>query len=131
MTPEQHKVKYKRKQTGINQLSLEKELAILKQTNWKSKEIVYLDGINITDKESFLKEIAPVLNFPDWFGYNWDSLIDCLREIAGKYEILYVNQEGFKKPLADYTLDSFENKQRWRDYTTAILLLSNYNHNTL
>ena len=131
MTSEQRRIDYEKKLTGVGQLFLEDELFYLKHSDRANKEIVYLDGNNITGKESFLKEIATVLNFPDWFGYNWDSLIDCLREIAGKYEILYVNQNGFKKPLVDYTLDSFENKQRWNDYTTAILLLSNYNHNTL
>lgn len=30
------------------------------------------------DKASFLAVVAAALHFPDYFGYNWDALADCL-----------------------------------------------------
>jgi Barstar (barnase inhibitor) len=43
---------------------------------------VVLDGHRTPDKESLLREIAAALEFPEWFGHNWDALADCLREAS-------------------------------------------------
>lgn len=37
----------------------------------------------ITTKGGLLERIAGVLQFPDWFGDNWDALEDCLTEVHG------------------------------------------------
>jgi hypothetical protein len=36
----------------------------------------------ITDKEKLLKCIAAGLNFPDYFGCNWDALDECLADLS-------------------------------------------------
>lgn len=33
-------------------------------------------------KADFLARIAAALDFPDWFGHNWDALADCLGDLA-------------------------------------------------
>jgi hypothetical protein len=33
-------------------------------------------------KGDFLKQMAKTLRFPDWFGNNWDSLADCLKDLS-------------------------------------------------
>jgi len=38
--------------------------------------------VGFSDKESFLKSIARALDFPDWFGHNWDALEDCLADLS-------------------------------------------------
>jgi hypothetical protein len=43
-----------------------------------SGELFYLDGAEMTDQEQLMQELAAVLNFPDYFGGNWDALHDCL-----------------------------------------------------
>jgi Barstar (barnase inhibitor) len=48
-------------------------------------------------KEALLKAMAAALDFPDWFGQNWDALEDCLsdlswREAAG--HVLLFEQAG-------------------------------------
>ena len=33
------------------------------------------------DKKDFLSRLADALNFPDWFGGNWDAANDCLTDL--------------------------------------------------
>ena len=33
-------------------------------------------------KDAMLAEIAAALDFPDWFGANWDALEDCLTDLS-------------------------------------------------
>ncbi len=39
-----------------------------------------LDGCG--DKAELLRRVAAALNFPDWFGHNWDSLADSLEDLS-------------------------------------------------
>lgn len=34
------------------------------------------------DKEEFLSRVAVALDFPDWFGRNWDAFFDCLADLS-------------------------------------------------
>jgi RNAse (barnase) inhibitor barstar len=34
------------------------------------------------DKEDFLDHLSEAMRFPDWFGGNWDALVDCLRDLS-------------------------------------------------
>ena len=38
--------------------------------------------VRFADKAQLLKNIASALNFPDWFGHNWDALEDCLTDLS-------------------------------------------------
>ena len=67
--------------------------------------VVHLDGTKITSKESFLKEMAEALEFPSYFGHNFDALEDCLRDLKGKYLVIwtntdYLNNETYNKAIA-------------------------------
>jgi len=44
--------------------------------------IARIDGAAIPDKEALLRRLASQLNFPDYFGLNWDSLADCLSDLG-------------------------------------------------
>jgi RNAse (barnase) inhibitor barstar len=76
--------------------------------------VVHLDGIKITSKESFLKEIAEALEFPEWFSHNWDALEDCLRDLKGKYIVVWTNNYCTWE-----TLD-------WREANLLMSILRNY-----
>ena len=47
-----------------------------------------LARIRHADKELLLKSIAAALDFPEWFGANWDALEDCLSDLPGKGHVL-------------------------------------------
>jgi hypothetical protein len=56
------------------------ELAAMLQE--QDGELFYLDGAEMTDKTQLMQEFAAVLNFPDYFGGNWDALQDCLKDVS-------------------------------------------------
>ena len=35
---------------------------------------------SVNGKEALFSELYKVLDFPGWFGFNWDALFDCLRD---------------------------------------------------
>lgn len=51
-----------------------------------------LARIRYADKAVLLKNIAAALDFPDWFGANWDALEDCLSDLPGKGSVLLFEQ---------------------------------------
>lgn len=40
-----------------------------------------IQSINCKDKSELLKEMAAVFQFPNYFGYNWDALDECMRDL--------------------------------------------------
>lgn len=42
--------------------------------------VVRIDGASIESKADFLTAVAEALDFPDYFGHNWDALDECLRD---------------------------------------------------
>ncbi|OGS54914.1 MAG: hypothetical protein A3J79_10240 [Elusimicrobia bacterium RIFOXYB2_FULL_62_6] len=60
--------------------------------NWQAEEIAKLfpppvyftavmDGSLARDKKALLSALAAALEFPSYFGHNWDALLDCLRTL--------------------------------------------------
>jgi hypothetical protein len=49
--------------------------------------------IAFADKDTLFKNLAAALEFPDWFGANWDALEDCLSDLswhkAGGHVLLF------------------------------------------
>ena len=62
---------------------------------------VFMNGKSILDKESFIQTLADKMNFPDYFGENWDALEECLRDLdwfsAGGYIVVYDHFEVFEE----------------------------------
>ena len=54
-------------------------------------EVVVLDTRDARDKQAFLAACARSLDFPDYFGHNWDAFADCLSDfIRGRTSLLVV-----------------------------------------
>lgn len=62
------------------------------------------DGIFDTD--TLLQSIARALAFPAYFGENWNSLYDCLRDFhwSSKHEIMLIHEGLPKIPPSDLKL---------------------------
>lgn len=41
-----------------------------------------VDGRACRTRAAFFEEVARVLDFPPYFGRNWDALVDCLRDVG-------------------------------------------------
>jgi hypothetical protein len=41
----------------------------------------YVDGLRAQTKQEFLTQVGEALNFPEWYGKNFDALADCLTDI--------------------------------------------------
>ncbi|MEH1931236.1 barstar family protein [Nostoc sp.] len=63
-------------------------------------KVFYLDGKKINSKETFLSKAAEAMQFPTYFGANWDAFDECIavakavRTVCGK--------RAFKSVLCDF-----------------------------
>ena len=44
--------------------------------------ICRIDLAPVRDKAALFERVATALEFPDWFGHNWDALADCLGDLS-------------------------------------------------
>ncbi len=59
-----------------------------------------INGQEIKSKGNLFTYISQVLEFPDYFGYNWDALSECVRDLewlqkAKGYILLFSHPENF------------------------------------
>jgi barstar (barnase inhibitor) len=86
-------------------------------------QCAYLNGSKLFDKNSLLRHCATVLDFPDYFGHNWDALDECMTEpglIHGDGLIL----------LYDHAAMLYANSPRdWATFYDIIISAIDYWHN--
>ncbi|MGB7990847.1 MAG: barstar family protein [Candidatus Methylophosphatis roskildensis] len=46
--------------------------------------LAHIDLAQARDKDDLLAALAIALKLPEWFGHNWDALIDCLCDLSWK-----------------------------------------------
>jgi RNAse (barnase) inhibitor barstar len=75
-----------------------------------------IDGVNCLDIPSFLKEISSAFKFPDYFGYNYNALDECLNDLEIDFPnyILYIKNYSYFLEREDHevridTLKLFQN----------------------
>ena len=70
---------------------------ILDATRGSELRVARIDLEGVADKGALLERISAVLEFPAWFGRNWDALLDCLRDLswskARGHVLLFENAE--------------------------------------
>lgn len=61
--------------------------------------LFYIDGQAVSNKAEFLHACAKAMDFPDYFGANWDAFEDLLTDLewiaADRYLVLYSDPEAF------------------------------------
>jgi RNAse (barnase) inhibitor barstar len=79
-----------------------------------------IDLAKVRSKRSLLAALARALEFPDWFGRNWDALQDCLTDLSWRpapgYVVVLENCENLaaSAPEAfETTLEVFRRAARW------------------
>lgn len=55
---------------------------ILDAARGSELDLAQIDLSGVSDKEQLLMRVASALEFPRWFGRNWDALEDCLGDLA-------------------------------------------------
>jgi RNAse (barnase) inhibitor barstar len=55
---------------------------ILAATRGSALRLTRISLAEVSDKEKLFQRLAVALEFPDWFGRNWDALKDCLADLS-------------------------------------------------
>ena len=48
----------------------------------RSYQFFAIDASELLDKQSFIDALKEKLNFPEYFGNNWDAVVDMLRDLS-------------------------------------------------
>jgi RNAse (barnase) inhibitor barstar len=69
-------------QAGVFHLPLTRAADIAAAARANRFRAARIDLADCDDKEAVLAAMATALEFPDWFGHNWDALADCLTDFS-------------------------------------------------
>lgn len=83
----------------------------------------HLDLAQARDKDDLLAALAIALKLPEWFGHNWDALVDCLCDLSWKpapgYVLFVEGYDALRAALAgdfDTVVEIFaEVADYWRE----------------
>ena len=100
----------------------------LEAEGWR---VFCLEGHDIKDKASFLSECAVSMEFPAYFGKNWDAFEECLTDLswakADGYVVLFDHADAFELNAADdwaTAMEIFGNALKsWHEAGTSMIVL--------
>jgi RNAse (barnase) inhibitor barstar len=79
-----------------------------------------IDLAKVRSKARLLATLARALDFPEWFGHNWDALQDCLTDLSWRpapgYVVVLENCEGLAASAPEAfatTLEVCRHAARW------------------
>lgn len=74
-----------------------------------------LDGRTLTDKHRLLAALGHALDFPDYYGENWDALEECLGDLSwrtGPVSMVIHHAGAIPAELLEHLLDVFAQAAR-------------------
>jgi RNAse (barnase) inhibitor barstar len=92
--------------------------------NDSSSFLAHISGIK--SKNDLLEKIYNNLNFPDYFGFNWDALYECLRDFSWikekKIVLVHDDFPGLTKEILHVYLDILAHSvMNWQEGNENIL----------
>jgi Barstar (barnase inhibitor) len=90
-------------------------------------KLFWLDGELMAETTELMAEFAQVLEFPSYFGANWDALSDCLTDLSwldnlGAHLVLAIDHwDDCASPMLQEILQ--EAVTRWADSETPLYVL--------
>jgi RNAse (barnase) inhibitor barstar len=76
--------------SGVYLASDAEKTRIQQAAAYKGLDFIHIDLKRATGKRAFLKRVSEALNFPAYFGMNWDALNDSLTDLSWKHALGYV-----------------------------------------
>ena len=102
-------------ESGVYRTSRSDE--ILVATQGSNLRIVHISLAGAPGKEALLERVARALEFPQWFGGNWDALEDCLTDLswskAGGHVLLIEGAEGLPGDEGGILIDILASAAAW------------------
>lgn len=94
-------------------------------------QFFHINGNDVTTKAEFFQASAQTMNFPDYFGDNWDAFSDCIDDLswlsADGYILLYTQPDNFaNNDPSEWSiaLDIFQEVvESWRETDTPMYVL--------
>lgn len=88
--------------SGVYTITSDTDIDSIKKAAAACKlDFLQIDLKKATGKTNFLKKVAQELNFPEYFGMNWDALSDCLTDMSWKsasgYVLLFSDIQSLSK----------------------------------
>ena len=76
--------------SGVHRLDAWEDEAIHEAATAAGLDFAHIDLHEVSDKAHFLTAVAGALEFPNYFGMNWDALHDCLTDLSWRPAAGYV-----------------------------------------
>jgi RNAse (barnase) inhibitor barstar len=67
---------------SVFHMPLDGEAGLISAAEQLDFAVFRIDLTGVRDKNGLLKAIGAAMAFPDWFGHNWDALLDCLADLG-------------------------------------------------
>ncbi len=111
------------KHAGVYHMPLDGEAALIAAAEHNGYLVFRGDLAKARDKKGLLDIIGDTMKFPEWFGHNFDALMDCLADLgwipAEGYVVILEHCDGIHgRAEADFvqTLQVFEDAaNEWRE----------------
>lgn len=112
---------------GVYHMPLDGEAALIRAAEANAFMVFRVDLDRARDRDDMLATIARAMAFPEWFGANWDALLDSLADLGWRpaegYVVVLEHCDGIHgRAEADFValLQVFEQAaSEWRDQGIA------------